>query len=144
MSVIINSQGQNFLAEWTTNATRAGVILNPPLNFNDVYTSPQECGSINDSFTTEFAPLQFSNNSSCFSLDSLCNEPVLAVSTQNGNEQSVFDGALSSDPCPKTTQHTISSQNGLLSCNNMAGKYADVSNNDLMQRLEQVCTLKST
>lgn len=138
MSVIINSQGQNFLAEWTTNATRAGVILNPPLNFNDVYTSPQECGSINDSFTTEFAPLQFSNNSSCFSLDSLCNEPVLAVSTQNGNEQPVFDGALSSDPCPKTTQHTISSQNGLLSCNNMAGKYADVSNNDLMQRLEQL------
>ncbi|XP_078258587.1 centrosomal P4.1-associated protein-like isoform X2 [Rhinoraja longicauda] len=138
MSAVINNQGQNFLAEWTTNVTRAGVILNPPLCFNDVYTSPQECGSINDSFTTEFAPLQFSNNSSCFSLDSLCNEPVLAVSTQNGNEQHVFDGALPSDPCPKTTQHTISSQNGLLSCNNMAGKYADVSNNDLVQRLEQL------
>ncbi|XP_051882499.1 centromere protein J-like [Pristis pectinata] len=143
VSAIINNQRQNFLAEWTTNVTRAGVILNPPFCFSDVYTSPRECRSINDSFTTEFAPLQYSNNSSCFSLDSLHNEPLLEADTQNGTEQPAFDinGLLSSDLHPNITQHTIPSQNGLLSCNSVAGKQATekiVCNNALVQRLEQL------
>ncbi|XP_059820226.1 centromere protein J-like [Hypanus sabinus] len=130
MSTIVNNPGQNFLAEWTTNVTRAGVILNPPFCFSDVYSSLQECRSTNDSFSTEFAPLQYSNNSSCFSLDSL-----LEADTQKGSEQPGFDKNGSSD------LHSDSSQNGLLSCNNVAGKQATekiVYNIALVQRLEQL------
>ncbi|XP_069747427.1 centromere protein J isoform X2 [Narcine bancroftii] len=143
MSATINNHGQNFLDEWTTNSTRAGVILNPHFCFSDVYTSPQECRSRNDSFTTEFAPLQFSNNSSCFSLDSLQNESLLEKDIINENKQHGFEinDSISSDLCPNITQHTNSSQNGLLSCSNVAEKQASertVYNSILEQRLEQL------
>uniref|UniRef100_UPI00398F8DA9 centromere protein J n=1 Tax=Pristiophorus japonicus TaxID=55135 RepID=UPI00398F8DA9 len=143
MSAVVNNQGQNFLAEWTTNVTRAGVILNGPFCFNDTNTSPQECRSVNDSFSAQFVPLQFSNSSSCTSIDSLHNEPLLDVSIPNGKEQPAFDinGALTSDIRSNVEQHTFSPQNGLLYCNNEVVKQTDAkttSNNALMQRLEQL------
>ncbi|XP_067842206.1 centromere protein J isoform X2 [Heptranchias perlo] len=142
MSAVINNQGQNFLAEWTTNVTRAGVIVNAPFCFNDTNIS-QECISVNDSFSAQFAPLQFSNSSSCISLDSLHNEPLLDVHILNGKEQPAFDinDVLTSDLRSNVTQHTFSPQNGLLCCNNEAVKKADekiTCDHALMLRLEQL------
>ncbi|XP_078401612.1 LOW QUALITY PROTEIN: centrosomal P4.1-associated protein-like [Cetorhinus maximus] len=143
MSAVINNQGQNFMAEWTTNVTRAGVILNAPFSFNDTNTFAHECRSADDSFIAQFAPLQFSNSSSCTSIDSLRDEPLLNLKIPNGKESTAFDinGSLTSDLHSNMTQHTFSSQNGLLCCNNEAVKPAEekiTCNNALIQRLEQL------
>ncbi|XP_038674627.1 centromere protein J isoform X2 [Scyliorhinus canicula] len=143
MSTVINNQGQHFLAEWTTNVTRAGVILNAPFCFNDTNTPAQEGISADDSFIAQFAPLQFSNSSSCTSIDSLHDEPLLNVNIPNGREQTAFDinTSLTSDLHSTMTQHTFSSQNGLVYCNNGAVKQAEekiTCNTALIQRLEQL------
>ncbi|XP_078078204.1 centrosomal P4.1-associated protein isoform X2 [Mustelus asterias] len=143
MSAVINNQGQNFLAEWTTNVTRAGVILNAPFCFNDTNTSAHECRSADDSFIAQFVPLQFSNSSSCTSIDSLLDEPLLNVNIPNGKEKTAFNikNSLTSNLHSNMIQHTFSSQNGLLYCNNEAVKQAEekiTCNNALIQRLEQL------
>ncbi|XP_072433540.1 centrosomal P4.1-associated protein-like isoform X3 [Chiloscyllium punctatum] len=142
MSAVINNQGQHFLTEWTTDVARAGVILNAPFCFNSTDSTP-ECRSVNDSFSTQFVPLQFSNNSSCISIDSLHDEPLLNVDMPNGKMQTAFDvnSSLISGLHSDVMQCTSSSQNGSLYCNNEAMKHAEekiICNNAVMQKLEQL------
>ncbi|XP_048389041.1 centromere protein J isoform X1 [Stegostoma tigrinum] len=142
VSAMINNQGQHFLTEWTTDVARAGVILNAPFCFNGTNSTP-ECRSVNDSFSAQFIPLQFSNDSSCISIDSLHDEPVLKVDTPNGKVQTALEinSSLTSDLHSNVIQHTSSSPSCLLSCNNEAVKHIEektACDNAVLQRLEQL------
>ncbi|KAG7331454.1 hypothetical protein KOW79_005423 [Hemibagrus wyckioides] len=66
----------HFLLRWMTSSSRAGVFLNgSPGDMGSVRSSCSSQGmdvSLEDSFSTQFAPLPISRSSSCTDVDSLC------------------------------------------------------------------------
>lgn len=114
----------DFLAQWMPSSTRAGVILNPPV---DLAGSLRAMGSPHllpdDSFTSDFAPLPASADSSCLDVE--------GFGRSHGGERAGTDrpgDGVYSVP-------TRASDGQLESLEEMASKSQDMP---LMMKLEQV------
>nr|XP_006013927.1 PREDICTED: centromere protein J isoform X1 [Latimeria chalumnae] len=136
---------QNFIAQWMTNASRAGVILNSPLCFLDTENVVQLPADGNDSFSSHFAPLHFSNDSSFISVDSLHDEQNSVTNRLNQGEPAVCENSaiisLHSDtvcPANKCTGSHREGDSTDRKVDNSASPNSASQSDPLMQKLEQL------
>ncbi|XP_041127725.1 centromere protein J [Polyodon spathula] len=136
---------QNFMAQWMSNTSRAGVILHPPLDFGNPQKSTWAEQEGNDSFSAQFAPLS-SSNSSCISVDSLHGEVVSLAKTNEELEPSSFDISSAITAFQSTALHHVqgAEEGGVHKEDSMehhfqqGGSPNQQSTGPLMQKLEQL------
>lgn len=136
---------QNFMAQWMSNTSRAGVILNPPVDFGNPIKSTWAEQDGNDSFSAQFAPLS-SSNSSCISVDSLHGEVVSLAKTNAELDPSSFDISSAITAFQSTALHHVqeTEEDGIHEEDSMEHHFQDGGRPNqqctgpLMQKLEQV------
>ncbi|KAK1167660.1 centromere protein J [Acipenser oxyrinchus oxyrinchus] len=136
---------QNFMAQWMSNTSRAGVILNPPVDFGNPIKSTWAEQDGNDSFSTQFAPLS-SSNSSCISVDSLHGGVVSVAKTNAELEPSSFDISSAITAFQSTALHHVqeTEEDGVHEEDSMEHHFQDGARPNqqctgpLMQKLEQL------